>query len=130
MEVSTKWYLTRAGSHCTNYQYTATWISARDKLTSAPRGLIWPPVILAKNCGCEDRPFPPPSPEVEVGDQPNGTSTYIEPVTGALLNEGSAGAYDAALYQPATLARSVRNLDAVGDAELKFYAEEGYLSVD
>ncbi len=32
----------------------------RDKLTIAPRGLTWPPVILAKNCGCEDFSFHPP----------------------------------------------------------------------
>ncbi len=69
-------------------------------------------------------------PKIEIGDKQDGTATYIEPVTGALLDEGSGSAYDDALYQPATLAHSVPDLAAVDAAALDFYAEQGYLSVD
>ena len=67
---------------------------------------------------------------IEIGDKKDGTSTYIEPVTGALLDEGSGTAYDDALYQPATRAHSVPDLAAVDAAALDFYAAQGYLAVD
>ena len=74
---------------------------------------------------------PTTSPPAIRSDPKNGTTTDFDPALGAYFDgvPETADKYDEALYQPAAFARSVPDLDAVGDPDLKFYAEEGYLTV-
>jgi len=70
-----------------------------------------------------------------LGNIANDTCTYVEPVTGALVDAGTStnftnAAYDDALYHPGQMARSARNLDSVSDDDVRFYSENGYLSVE
>lgn len=79
----------------------------------------------------------PPLKSVEnyLGEKPTGTSTYVDSSTGAMVDEGTApnfgsASYDDALYTPGTLAKNVPTLESIGEKELKFYADEGYLTVE
>src|SRR5665213_357066 len=66
-----------------------------------------------------------------VSNAKSGTATHFDPALGAYFDDApeTAAKYNEGLYQPGGFARSVPDLDVVGAADLKFYAEEGYLTV-
>ena len=49
---------------------------------------------------------------------------------GSVNVDAESTAYNDALYQPASTARSASSLDAITDEDLEFYAREGYLAID
>ena len=58
-----------------------------------------------------------------------GTAIDFDPNAGAFF-DGEAGAYNDALYQPGSFARSAPSLDAIADDDFRFFGEKGYLKVE
>ncbi|MSU46998.1 MAG: hypothetical protein EXS42_07745 [Lacunisphaera sp.] len=57
-----------------------------------------------------------------------GTTILADPEAGVFF-DGDSGAYDDALFSPATFARAATDLESLSEDDFAFYGREGYLAV-